>query len=135
MKYKITLARMNWQYCEVEVEAPSRTEALERLKSDPEVYENVNYDWSFPEPDDDITYPEDPETSEAVVAEGELPRPEGSAGGLVDNILLGNITDPKEEILRMLEENIEINRVNGMLHHQMIYEEARDYLKSRGFFG
>lgn len=72
MRYKITLSRLNWQYCEVEVEANSKTEAVEKLKTDPATIEQAHFDWGFPEPDDEVIYPEDPETDEDVE---EIPEP------------------------------------------------------------
>lgn len=83
MKYKITLARQCWQYCEVEVEAESKTGAVNKLKYGSEdgqtslakideVWANINLDWGFPEPDDEIIWPDDPEDSDNVVSEREI---------------------------------------------------------------
>lgn len=64
-KFKITLARQCWQYMVVEVEAADKTEAVEKTKT-PEFWASQDEGWTWPEPDDEVIFPEDPETNENV---------------------------------------------------------------------
>lgn len=80
-KYKVTLARACWQYCEVEIEAESKAGAVNKLKYGREdgqiatsaeldaVWDDISLDWGWPEPDDEIIWPKQDDDIEDLVEE------------------------------------------------------------------